>query len=47
MKAAHRRAHLRTWIALAVLVSVGFAAGLALRQPLPVETVVFSPGDGR
>ena len=37
MKAAHRRAHLRVWIALAVLIGIGIGAGLALRQPVPVE----------
>jgi hypothetical protein len=37
MKLRHRRAHLRIWIALAVLLSVGFGAGIALKQPVPVE----------
>jgi hypothetical protein len=38
MKIHHRNAHLRIWMLLAVLLTLGFGAGLALKQPLPIET---------
>lgn len=37
MKIRHRNAHLRIWLVLAVLLTVGFGAGLALKQSLPVQ----------
>lgn len=44
MKIRHRNAHFRIWIALAVLLTLGFGAGLALKQPRPVEPGSFSKG---
>ena len=38
MKRGHRQAHFRIWIALAILLTVGFAAGQFLKKPLPYET---------
>ena len=37
MKLRHRNAHLRIWVVLAVLLGIGFTAGLALKQPVPIE----------
>jgi hypothetical protein len=37
MKLRHRNAHFRIWLVLAVLLGAGFTAGLALKQPVPIE----------
>jgi hypothetical protein len=45
MKLRHRNAHFRIWVALAVLLTLGFGAGLMLKQPLPVEPGSLTMGD--
>lgn len=44
MKIRHRNAHFRIWILLAVLLGLGFGAGLVLKQPLPVQPGSFAKG---
>ncbi len=43
MKQPHRQAHFRIWLALAILLALGFGAGLVIKQPVPVE---IAPLDG-
>ena len=38
MQQRHRRAHFRIWLVLLVLLPLGFALGLSLRQERPIET---------
>jgi hypothetical protein len=44
MKLRHRQAHLRIWITLAVLLTLGLGAGLVLKQPVPFEPRSLNPG---
>lgn len=44
MKVQHRRAHLRIWLALAVLLALGLGAGIALKQPQPAEPGALAGG---
>lgn len=41
MKAAHRRNHRRIWWALAILLPLGLAVGLGLKQPVPISETTF------
>lgn len=44
MKIRHRNAHYRIWLMLAILLSLGFTAGLVLKQPVPTEPGSLSRG---
>ena len=37
MKRTHRRIHFLAWVVLGVLMSIGFIAGIAARQPVPLQ----------
>ena len=41
MRGAHRRNHRRMWLALTVLIGLGFTAAIALRQPVVIEEIRF------
>jgi hypothetical protein len=47
MQRRHRRAHLRIWLLLLVLLPLGFALGLTLRQERPVEPTTYPQAAGR
>ena len=38
MQRPHRRAHLRLWVVLALVVGTLFVLGVALRQERPIDT---------
>lgn len=42
MRVTHRRAHRTLWLALTILVGIGFISAIALRQPTPIEETVFT-----
>ncbi|MDG2285190.1 MAG: hypothetical protein P8N43_06650 [Alphaproteobacteria bacterium] len=44
MKIRHRKAHFRIWIALAVLLTLGFGAGMVLKQPIPTQSGSLAKG---
>jgi hypothetical protein len=46
MKIRHRKAHFRIWVALAVLLTLGFGAGMILKQPIPTQSGSFIKGTG-
>lgn len=49
MRRRHRSFHFRAWVVLAVVLPLGFALGLILRQDPPVDPTRFDvqapPGD--
>ena len=45
MKIRHRNAHLRIWVMLAILLGLGFTAGLVLKQQVPIEPGALSQGN--
>lgn len=46
MRVSHRRAHRTLWLALTIVVGIGFIAAIALRQPTPIEETVFTSESG-
>jgi hypothetical protein len=47
MQHRQRRVHGQIWLVLAVLLPLGFIAGLAFRQERPLEPTVFSGSQAR
>jgi hypothetical protein len=45
MKVRHRRAHRRIWLLLTVVLAIGFATGIAVRQETPLDPTAIPPAE--